>query len=127
MNDFALEDRARTDPPDEISIAEQVRRDQAYLEEKEYQIIRVRERVIATMAGRIPACEVLYKRHMQMLNAQELFEAIVDGLDPDSVAKTWAGYYDRDAHSEAAIFVMEKTNEFCEETADHLAKLEIEQ
>lgn len=119
------DDPARTSPPDDWSAAEEARYYVDLAEAQERYFHQVKWLVRDTVIGKLPACKVLYKNHLQMLDAAELLEAITNEVDQKTQAKAMFGQLDQDTRADGWLAAEAMLDEFCQETAAFMAKKEL--
>lgn len=115
---------AERDPHD-WSAAEESKYFADLADAQEWHFHRVKPMVVATMAGHIPFCPALHGGKIQKMEAADIWESITRDMGGAELAKLMAGYMNRDAHSEAAVWAEEQIDAFCNQTAAFMAKAEI--
>lgn len=119
------DDPGRVAPPEDWTLAEQVRHDIEFAELKLHHTNRVRTLVIACLAGHIPSCAVLCQGRIQTLSRGDLYDLITEGADPAEPAQLFVAGEDRDAKANSDVWAMELIDAFVDKTAAHLASLEM--
>lgn len=126
LRDDPLRTAAPHCAPDEIelTLAQQTRRDQAFIEAKEWHADRIKKLTVAVLAGHLLSCPGLIGypiKTIQIVDAADLWEVITQDVDQKELAKLLVSPLDIDAKNESWVWADELIDAYVDEMAALLA------
>lgn len=114
-----------TQPPDDWTLAQQVRHDTDFVEATEWHYARVLPLIKATLAGHIACCPALLDKSIQPMTASDLYETITEDVDQAEMAKLLISPLDWEAKASSWVFFSELIEGYAKRTAEFLATAEM--